>query len=81
MNRVVYGYDLQKIQPVEEIKNYVPGPVLILHCRDDELVGMWHPEKLMKVVPYAEVSYFDDCEHAENYPDYPQEYEALLIPF
>jgi len=81
MNRLVYGYDLTDVQPVEDLEKYAPGPVLILHCKADEMVGMWHPETLLTAAPYAETAYFDECEHAELFRDYPEEYKALVIPF
>jgi len=81
MNRLIYGYDMTDIQPVEDLEKYAPGPVVILHCKVDDMVGMWHPETLLTVVPNAETTYFDDCEHAELFRDYPEEYKALVIPF
>jgi hypothetical protein len=30
----------------------------------------------LTVVPNAETTYFDDCEHAEIFRDYPEEYKA-----
>jgi pimeloyl-ACP methyl ester carboxylesterase len=81
MNRLIYGYDLRDVKPVEDLKNFVPGPVLILHCTVDEMVPMMHPETLLTVVPYAETAFFDDCSHAELFRDYPDEYKALVIPF
>jgi fermentation-respiration switch protein FrsA (DUF1100 family) len=81
MNRLIYGYDLTAIQPVEEIVKFAPGPILIMHCRTDDLVSMWHPETLLAAVPYAQTAYFDDCDHAELFRDYPEEYMELVIPF
>lgn len=81
MNRLIYGYDLTAIQPVEEIVKFAPGPILIMHCRTDDLVSMWHPETLLAAVPYAQTAYFDDCDHAELFRDYPEEYKELVIPF
>jgi pimeloyl-ACP methyl ester carboxylesterase len=81
MNRLIYGYDLSDIEPMEDLEKYAPSPVMILHCKADNMFGMWHPETLLTVVPYAEATYFDDCEHAELFRDYPEEYKALVIPF
>lgn len=81
MNRLIYGYDLTKIRPVEDLAKYAPGPVLILHCRADAIVGMWHPETLLTAVPYAEITYFDNCAHAELFRDSPEEYRAVVISF
>jgi pimeloyl-ACP methyl ester carboxylesterase len=81
MNKLIYGYDLTTIQPVNEIINVPPRPILIIHCTTDELVGMWHPQTLAEAVPSAETAYFDACNHAEIFRDYPDEYKALVIPF
>jgi len=81
MNRLIYGYDLTAIQPVKEIVKVPPRPILIIHCTEDAMVGMWHPQTLIEAVPSAETSFFDACEHAEIFRDYPDEYKALVIPF
>ncbi len=81
MNKLIYGYGLTDIQPVKEIVKIPPRPILILHCTSDELTGMWHPQTLTEAVPSAETSFFDACEHAEIFRDYPEEYKALVIPF
>ena len=81
MNRLIYGYDVTAIQPVEEIVKFAPGPILIMHCRTDDLVSMWHPETLLEAVPYAQTAYFDDCYHAKLFRDFPEEYKELVIPF
>jgi pimeloyl-ACP methyl ester carboxylesterase len=81
MNKLIYGYDLTAVQPVKEILTVPPRPILILHCTTDELTGMWHPQTLRETVPSAETAYFDACEHAEIFRDYPEEYKALVIPF
>jgi len=81
MNRLIYGYDLTAVRPVEEIVKVPPRPILIIHCTTDELIGMWHPQALVEAVPSAETSFFDACDHAEIFRDYPNEYKALVIPF
>ncbi len=81
MNQILYGYDLRAVQPVKEIVQVPPRPILIMHCETDELVGMWHAETLLEAVPSAQSATFEACEHAEIYRDYPEEYEALIIPF
>jgi pimeloyl-ACP methyl ester carboxylesterase len=81
MNRLIYGYDMTAVQPVKEIEKYAPRPILIIHCTTDDMVNMWHPETLVEAVPYAETAYFDACEHAELFRDYPEKYKELVIPF
>jgi pimeloyl-ACP methyl ester carboxylesterase len=81
MNQLIYGYGLSDVQPVKEILKVPPRPILILHCTTDDLVGMWHPQTLLEAVPSAESFFFDSCEHAEIFRDYPNDYKALVIPF
>ena len=81
MNRILYGYSLPDIRPVDEIVKFVPRPVQILHCTVDDKVDLALAEELAAAVPYAETHYFDDCEHAEIYRDFPDEYEKIVIPF
>ena len=81
MNRLMYGYDLPSIRPVEEIVSIAPRPILIIHCATDEDVPPWHAEQLMEAVPHAESWVTGGCEHAEIYRDHPHEYEDRLISF
>jgi fermentation-respiration switch protein FrsA (DUF1100 family) len=81
MNRILYGYDLRAVQPVEEIVRVPPRPILIMHCEADELVGMWHAETLLEAVPSAQFATFQACEHAEIYRDFATAYEAVVVPF
>ena len=81
MNRLIYGYDLTAVQPVNETVAVPPRPILIIHCTTDEMVDMWHPQALADAAPSAETAFFDACSHAEIYRDYPEEYKAVLIPF
>lgn len=81
MNRLVYGYNIRAVRPVEEIVKIPPRPILIMHCMSDELIGMWHPLALNEAVPSSEASFFDDCDHAEIFRDQPEAYKAVVIPF
>jgi pimeloyl-ACP methyl ester carboxylesterase len=79
--RLLYGYDLSDVRPVVEFARIAPRPVLIIHCRSDETIDPSHAEQLKAALPSAQLSYFDGCEHAEIYRDFPQAYEELLIGF
>jgi pimeloyl-ACP methyl ester carboxylesterase len=81
MNRLIYGYGLNDVQPVKEIVAIPPRPIMIIHCTSDELIGMWHPQALVEAAPSAETAFFDACSHAEIYRDYPEDYKAVVIPF
>lgn len=81
LTRLMYGYDLQSVQPVEEIVQIAPRPIFILHCTTDKMVDVSHSEQLSEAVPHAETWYKDGCEHAEVYRDFPQEYKDHVITF
>ena len=81
MNRILNGYDLKPVQPVMEIVQVPPRPILILHCETDEMVGVWHAETLLEAVPSAQYATFDVCEHAEIYRDQDEAYETLVVSF
>lgn len=81
MTRLMYGYDLPSVRPVEEIVQIPPRPILILHCTSDEMVDVIHAEQLSEAVPSAETWYKDGCDHAEVYRDFPGEYVDHVITF
>jgi fermentation-respiration switch protein FrsA (DUF1100 family) len=81
MNRLLCGYDVSKIRPVDEAAAMSPRPALIVHCTTDEDVDFSHAESLKAAMPYAETWFVDGCEHAEVYRDFPAEYEQRVIGF
>lgn len=81
MNRIIYGYDLASIRPVDQIVQVAPRPVFIMHCTADDLVNVSHAYQLAEAVPHAETLYFDDCDHAEIHRDYPEQYQQAVISF
>jgi fermentation-respiration switch protein FrsA (DUF1100 family) len=81
MNYLLYGYWMPGIRPVELIRDVPPRPILIVHCTADETVKPWNAQMLTAAVPSAETWSVDACEHTMLYRDYPEEYEAHLLPF
>jgi pimeloyl-ACP methyl ester carboxylesterase len=81
MVRLLYGYDLFGVRPVEEFANIIPRPVMIIHCTQDEVVPLRQAEELLKAVPQAESWVVSGCEHAEIYCDHRQDYEERLTTF
>ncbi len=81
MNRLMYGYDLTDVRPVDELPLVSPRPVLIIHCTSDKDVKVSQAEDLAQALPYAQTWYVDDCDHAEIYRDHPEEYEQTLLAF
>ncbi|MFU8826621.1 MAG: alpha/beta hydrolase [Brevefilum sp.] len=81
MWRVLMGFDLRTVKPVEELVRVPPRPVLILHAWSDETVDVQHAYALKNAIPEAELVIFDHCEHAELFRDQPGAYLQALIPF
>jgi len=81
MNRVLYGYDLTRVKPVQELALVSPRPVLILHCTEDEMVPLEQGEALAAAMPEAETWYVGDCKHAEIHAAYPAEYQERVVGF
>lgn len=81
MNRVLYGYDLEDVRPVDELLAVAPRPVLIMHCTEDEMVPMAQGEALAKAMPQAKTWYVGDCQHAEIHATHPAEYQEQVISF
>jgi fermentation-respiration switch protein FrsA (DUF1100 family) len=81
MNRLMYGFFLTEVRPVEDVAKIAPRPMLILHCTTDEDVDISQAYDLKEAAPQAELWIVEGCDHAEVYRDFPEEYEAHVIPF
>ena len=81
MGRLMFGYSLSSVKPVEEIIEIPPRPILIMHCSVDETVDVSHAERLYDAAPEAVFVLYDTCSHAELYRDHPNEYIETVIPF
>ncbi|MGD8457398.1 MAG: alpha/beta hydrolase [Anaerolineales bacterium] len=81
MNRLLYGWFLTDVRPVEDVAKIAPRPMLILHCTTDEDVDISHAYQLIEAAPQAETWIIEGCDHAEVYRDFPTEYEDHVITF
>jgi fermentation-respiration switch protein FrsA (DUF1100 family) len=81
MNRLMYGWFLTDVHPVEDVAKIAPRPMLILHCTTDEDVDISHAYQLIEAAPQAETWIIEGCDHAEVYRDFPTEYEDHVITF
>jgi pimeloyl-ACP methyl ester carboxylesterase len=81
MWRVLMGFDLRKVKPVDELVRITPRPILILHSWADEVVDVQHAYAMKNAVPVAELVILNDPDHAELFRDQPESYLAALIPF
>jgi uncharacterized protein len=81
MGRIFMGYRFLGVKPVEEVINVPPRPILMLHCTADEVVGFHQAELILEAVPEAKLIKFNNCNHAELYRDFPQEYFDQVMRF
>lgn len=81
MWRVLIGFDLRNVKPVEELARVLPRPILILHSRQDKMVDCSQAQELKDAVPEARLVLFEDCDHAELFRDQPEAYLEAMIPF
>jgi len=81
MTRILYGYDLAGVRPVDELPSVAPRPVLIMHCTEDEMVPLEQGEALAESVPGAQTWYTGGCQHAEIHATHTAEYEEKVIGF
>ena len=81
MNKILFGWGLQDVRPVNELTMVAPRPVLIIQCTNDEIIPLIQAYQLAEALPYTEMHTFDACEHANIYRDYAEEYEAVVTKF
>jgi fermentation-respiration switch protein FrsA (DUF1100 family) len=81
MNRLMYGWFLTQVRPVEDVAKITPRPMLILHCTTDVDVDISQAYELKEAAPQAELWIIEGCDHAEVYRDLPEDYEAHVITF
>lgn len=79
MSRIFFGFSFMDVKPVKEIVNVTPRPILLMHCSADETVGFHQAELIKQAVPEAKLIVFDNCNHAELYRDFPQEYLKAVV--
>jgi uncharacterized protein len=81
MWQLLFGFDLRKVKPVEELAKILPRPILVLHSQVDEKVDVAHAHVIKDAVPDIKLVIFEGCNHAELFRDCPKDYLAALIPF
>jgi fermentation-respiration switch protein FrsA (DUF1100 family) len=81
MMRLMYGWELIKVRPVEDVAQIAPRPMLIIHCTSDDTLDVSQAYMLKETVPHAELWIVEQCDHAELYRDFPEEYEDHVFTF
>jgi fermentation-respiration switch protein FrsA (DUF1100 family) len=81
MVKLRYGVDLTTAKPIEEIPEFAPRPILLIHCTDDELIPISHMEQLKTAVPGAQTFVAKGCIHPNAYLTNPAAYTEKVIGF
>lgn len=81
MVRLMYGWNLDKVNPAEEISQVSPRPLKIIACQDDKQVPLIHFEKLKAAAPMAQTWLLPHCDHGQTYNADPAGFEQQVISF
>ncbi len=81
MFRLMYGLDMDAINPVEEISQVSPRPVMIIACQDDQIIPATHFRRLKAAAPAAQTWVLSHCEHGQTYNADPAGFEQQVIGF
>ncbi len=80
-HRLLHGFDLQGVRPVDEVPHLEPRPLMIVHGRDDALVPVGQAQVLANAAPWAGVWLLEDVGHAGAYTHDPVLYTLRAIEF
>ncbi|HAF48356.1 MAG TPA: dipeptidyl aminopeptidase [Anaerolineaceae bacterium] len=78
---LIYGIDLKKVKPIEDLKRVPPRPILIMHSTSDEIIDIEQAKSLAEAVPSVELVIFENCDHAELYRDDSEKYLETVVSF
>ncbi len=78
MVRLLYGWDMGSVNPVEELGRVAPRPLLVIHCQDDQEIPISHFERLKASAPSAETWVLPHCIHGQTYGADPAAFEARV---
>ena len=80
-HRVLHGFDLQGVRPVDEVPYLEPRPLMIVHGVSDALVPVGQAQVLANAAPWAGVWLLEDVGHAGAYTHDPALYTLRAIEF
>lgn len=82
VTRLVYGYDLSKVRPVDEIPRVAPRPVLIIQGRQDSFFPPSQARALFAAArPNAELWIVPGAVHAGSFIALPECYARKVLEF
>jgi pimeloyl-ACP methyl ester carboxylesterase len=81
MVRLMYGWDMDAVNPSQEIGQVSPRPLMIIACQDDQVVPAIHFQHLKAAAPGAQTWVLPHCEHGQTYNADPAAFEQKVIRF
>ena len=80
-HRLLHGFDLKAVRPVDEVPYLEPRPLMIVHGLRDALVPVGQAQVLAGAAPWAGVWLLEDVGHAGAYTHDPALYTLRAIEF
>ena len=80
-HRLLHGFDLKGVRPVDEVPHLEPRPLMIVHGRSDTLVPVGQAQVLAGAAPWAGVWLLEGVGHAGAYTHDPALYTLRAIEF
>jgi uncharacterized protein len=81
MERMLYGYDLHMLRPVDAMKRISPRPVLLIYGLLELPADSDRRPQLKAALPDAELWVVPDAMHTGAYSKVPREYLAKVGAF
>ena len=80
-HRLLHGFDLQDVRPVDQVAMLDGLPLMIVHGRSDRLVPVGQAQVLASAAPWAGVWVLEGVGHARAYDDDPALYTLRAVEF
>jgi fermentation-respiration switch protein FrsA (DUF1100 family) len=96
MVRLLYGYNIAALRPIDQIGKIAPRPIFMAHCKEDNLVPIYQMDELLSVAQNAQAWVITNCDqhtkdlvlppgtvnnHATGYSLQPEVYTQKVIQF
>lgn len=79
--KLMYGFDVATVRPIDSIRSISPRPVLLIHGTADSLISVDQAHALKAAYPDANLWIVPEAEHAAAYAANPDEYLRRVSDF
>ena len=80
-HRLLHGFDLQNVRPVDQVATFDGLPLMIVHGRSDRLIPVGQAQVLAAAAPWAGVWLLDGVGHARAFDHDPALYTLRVVEF